>query len=248
VFGRIEVIAAFKRERTRNDVEKLLKLDDVASIGWKVDGSLTVALWAGDAAESTRRLEQALMEEPFDQHSLARRDLPFLSSLDCIIVDALADDPVIPFAVLVGKTGLSPKTVRKHLASLLESRTVIIMPRVGVKTGSGDLVYQLVVEGRIKMNAIRGVLRDSILLHELHEPPSRFLLCRSPDLGEVTVKTQELGRLHGVDSVRLSLNREHLFSSSLLHRLARQRLLELGNLDPTSVSLEPSVVGWNHKP
>jgi DNA-binding Lrp family transcriptional regulator len=38
-----------------------------------------------------------------------------LSITDLSIMDALVDDPKIPFGDLVKTTGLSPKTVRKHL-------------------------------------------------------------------------------------------------------------------------------------
>ncbi|HYY40409.1 MAG TPA: winged helix-turn-helix transcriptional regulator, partial [Nitrososphaera sp.] len=37
-----------------------------------------------------------------------------LSITDLSIMDALVDDPKIPFCDLVKTTGLSPKTVRKH--------------------------------------------------------------------------------------------------------------------------------------
>jgi DNA-binding transcriptional ArsR family regulator len=46
-----------------------------------------------------------------------------LSKTDLLIMDALVDDPKVPFGELLDSTGLSPKTLRKHLDLLLEDNS-----------------------------------------------------------------------------------------------------------------------------
>ena len=223
VFDRQEVLVFFGRERSRDEVLKLLREDEVAWIGWKLDGGLTIGVWTKDTEKSVSHLERVLGEKSAGHAATEIRSLPPLSNLDRAIADALADSPRIPFGSLVEKTGLSPKTVRRHLSALLESETMEIIPLLGAISGSGDLVYQLAVVGEAPMSAIRNVLRDAILLHQTYSPPMKYLLCRSSDIGEVTSMTREIGRLAGVEKVTLSLNRELLFSPRLVHTLLKQR-------------------------
>jgi DNA-binding IclR family transcriptional regulator len=44
-------------------------------------------------------------------------------------MDALVDDPKVPFGEILSSTSLSPKTVRKHLNLLLEKKTISIDPQ-----------------------------------------------------------------------------------------------------------------------
>ena len=223
VFDRQEVLIFFGRERFRDEVLELLREDEVAWIGWKLDRGLTIGVWTKDTEKSISHLERVLGEKSTGHAATEIRSLPPLSSLDRAIADALADSPRIPFGSLVEKTGLSPKTVHRHLSALLESETMEIIPLLGAISGSGDLVYQLAVVGEVPMAAVRNVLSDAILLHQTHAPPMKYLLCRSSDIGEVTSKTREVGRLAGVEKVTLSLNRELLFSPRLVHALLKQR-------------------------
>lgn len=227
VFVRKEVLVFFKRERARPQVLEALKQRDVAWIGWKLDGGLSVGMWTKDEDESVRGLESALGEKSFARASSTAGNVSELSRIDCEIVDSLADNPRVPFGEVVAKTGLSPKTVRKHLYSMLDSETIVVMPLIGVISGSGDLVYQLVVIGTAPVSAIRGVIGDAILLHRTQVPSMQYLLCRSSDIAEVTSKTKEVGRLAGVESVSLSLNRELLFAPKLVHSLVAEMLREL---------------------
>jgi len=110
---------------------------------------------------------------------------------------------------------------------LLESESIIVTPKLGAAPGSGDLVYTLAVVGKVTMKEIRDVLEDAFLLHLTHLPPMKYLLCRSTSLADVTVKTREIGRLLGVESVTLSLNRELFFSRHLVRKLTNQRIEDL---------------------
>ena len=135
VFGLEEVLVFFRSPRTRKEVLGVLASPWVAWLGWKLDGGLTVGVWSGDADAAVEGLAALLHERPAGTARTARRDLPPLSLLGWAVVDALIDDPRASFGDLVAKTGLSPKTVRRRLAALLESETLAIMPRQGPPRG-----------------------------------------------------------------------------------------------------------------
>lgn len=48
-------------------------------------------------------------------------------------------------------TGLSPKTVRKRLNLLLETKTISVVPLLGALADSGELIYPLVITGIVSM-------------------------------------------------------------------------------------------------
>ena len=98
VFGRQEVLVFFERDRTREQVIRALKAPDVSYIGWKLDGGLTVGVWSDNIGRSTRELSLALGEKPSGHAVTGTGDLQPLSILDFMVVDALIDNPKIPFS------------------------------------------------------------------------------------------------------------------------------------------------------
>jgi len=227
-FGREELLLTFKRERNKDEVREILGEDDVAYIGWKIDGGLTVGLVTANKSESIRKLEAALNEKTEGQFSVRSTNPLPLSRLDLQLLDALVDAPTIPLREIMSRTGLSPKTVRKHLLRLFDTGTIIIMPKVGVENpGSGEIVYQLSVYGKVRLDSVLRVLQPAVLLRQAETPPAKFLLCRSSSLADVAMKMTRVGQLPGVDSARLSINREHLFSPQLMHTLIEMEMREL---------------------
>ena len=228
VFGLDEVLVFFKSSRTREEVLSVLASPWVAWIGWKLDGGLTVGVWSANADRAVDGLAALLHERPAGTARTARRNLQSPSRLDWAVIEALIDDPRISFGDLIIKTRLSPKTLRKRLAALLESETLAIMPRQGATEGSGDLVYHLAVAGSITVDEVRKIIPDTILLHETVSPPMKYLLCRSTDIGEVTTNTGMLRKVPGIESATITLNRDLLFSTELEHSLVRAKIDRLG--------------------
>ncbi len=226
VFGRDEVLVFFQRERTRQNVDEVLAEPDVAWVGWKLEGGVTVAVWTHDANKSTNELSTFLREKPNGHAFTERRTFPPLSILDWQIIDALVENPTIPFRKLTDSTGLSPKTVRKHLKFLLQSEIITISPRLGAGEGSGELVYTLAIAGRVPISELRQVMGDAALIHQTQKPPMKMVLCRSSDLSDLTIKTIGLRKLEGVESVTVSLNREVLFANRFIHSLVREQIIE----------------------
>jgi len=123
---------------------------------------------------------------------------------------------------------LSPKTVRKHMSSMIREEVIYITPRLGTLSGSGELVYHLMVDGTITLGELRPALGDAVLVNETKEPPMKYLLCRAHDLADVTSRTAQTGKLPGVRSVRVTLNREILVATEFVHSLVRARIEGFG--------------------
>lgn len=224
VFGRDDLLVFFGGDWSRDDATKVLDAPDVAWVAWKLDGGLTVQAWPNDVARALVDLTTLLGRSPTGHAVAARSRGEDLSGIDWRILDALIDAPLVPVKALSESTGLSPKTVRRHLDAMRRSEAVSIVPRLGALTDSGDLVYHLAVVGTVSIAALRRVLGEAVLIHETHTPPLKYLLCRANGLGELAAKTHEVGRLPTVESSRVTLNRELLVGTRFLHRLVRERI------------------------
>ena len=224
VLDREELLVFFSGEWTRAEAIKVLDVPDVAWVAWKLDGGLTVQTWPRDRAGTIREMTSVLGSKPSGQARAETKNPAPVSSLEWRIIDALLDDPRIPIGDLTESTGLSPKTVRKHLDRVLRDELLFITPRLGALADSGELVYTLAVFGTIGMGELRRVLGDAFPVNELKEPPARYLLCRGSDIGDVMSKTQVLGKLPGVTSVAVSLNREIIVGTGFLRRLVREQI------------------------
>ncbi len=147
-----------------------------------------------------------------------------LSNTDLIIIDALVDEPRVPFGELLETTRLSPKTLRKHLDLLLENKTISVDPLLGALTDSGALIFPLVIAGRVSIDEIRRIMGESIQTHHTLDPPMKHVLCRADSLAEVITRTRELESVQGIKYVAISLNREVLVSKDLRHSLIRDEI------------------------
>ena len=156
---REDLMVFYRGDWKREDALKALIVEDVAFVAWKLDGSLSVQVWPMDRAKPIKDLSMILGSVPSGQtFTKGREEGQRLSLIDLRIIDALVDDPLIPFEVLVGKTGLSPKTVRKQLQLMIKDETIFIMPRLGSLAEPGDLVFHLTVTGKAGSNELHRVL------------------------------------------------------------------------------------------
>jgi DNA-binding transcriptional ArsR family regulator len=100
----------------------------------KLDGQLVMGLWTCDEEKSIDHMTKILGVGPSRRALTPRRRHPPVSITDLSIMDALVDDPKVLFDELVKSTRLSSKTVRKHLKTLLETKTISIEPLLGALT------------------------------------------------------------------------------------------------------------------
>src|SRR5438046_4816749 len=100
------------------------------------------------------------------------------------------------------------------------------MPHLGSLSDIGEVLYHLSFSGKVKLSELREVLGEAFLVGETHEPPMKYLLCRANDLADVTSRTQAARKIPGVESVEVTLNRELLVSTGLVHSLVRKKIRE----------------------
>jgi DNA-binding Lrp family transcriptional regulator len=229
VFDRDDLLLFFHDNFSRKSVLAAFAAPDISWVAWKVDGRITLRLWTKNEHEATDNVSKILGVRPSMRALTARkkRRAP-LSITDLLIMDALVDDPKIPFGDLLRSTGLSPKTVRKHLNRLLETKTISVDPILGALTDSGALIYPMVVAGKISMDEVQRIMGESAQTHHTLEPPMKHVLCRASSLAEVITKTRALENVQGIKYVTISLNREVLVSTDLRHSLIREEIMKLG--------------------
>ena len=228
VFDRDDLLLFFHGNFSRKSVLAAFAAPDVSWVAWKVDGRITLRLWTKNEHEATDNLSKILGVRPSMRALTARkkRRAP-LSITDLLIMDALVDYPKVPFGGLLKYTGLSPKTVRKHLNRLLETKTISVDPILGALTDSGALIYPMVVAGKISMDEVRRVMGESAQTHHTLEPPMKHVLCRASSLAEVITKTRAMENVQGIKHVTISLNREVLVSTDLRHSLISEEIMKL---------------------
>jgi DNA-binding transcriptional ArsR family regulator len=227
VFDRDDVLLFFDGEYSRKTVLAAFAAADVTWVAWKVDGRIHLRLWTKNEREATANLTKILGVGHSRRAFKPRKRRAPLSITDLSIMDALVDNPKVPFGELLKTTGLSPKTVRKHLNLLLETKTISIDPLLGALTDSGELIYPLVVDGSVSMDDVRKIMGESAQTHHTLEPPMKHVLCRASSLTDVISKTRVLEKVQGVNYVTITLNREVLVSTDLRHSLIREEIRKL---------------------
>jgi DNA-binding Lrp family transcriptional regulator len=228
VFDRDDLMLFYHGNFSRKSVLAAFATPDISWVAWKVDGRITLRLWTKSECEATDNLTKILGVRPSMRAFIPRkkRRAP-LSNTDLLIMDALVDEPKVPFGELLKSTGLSPKTLRKHLNLLLERKTISIDPLLGALIDSGALIYPLVVAGRVSMDEVRRILGESVQTHYTLKPPMKHVLCRASSLAEVITKTRALENVQEIKYVTISLNREVLVSTDLRHSLIRDEIRKL---------------------
>jgi DNA-binding transcriptional ArsR family regulator len=153
IFGRDNLLVFFRGEWTRKDALRALTAPEVAWVAWKMNE------WMANGSTMATHFRQALRALTYALGARAlgktlgdhRHYDKHLVTIDWQIIDALIDDPKLPFKQLCQSTGLSPKTVRKHLEMLIEEEIIYILPRLGPLADSSELVYHLAIFGSVSV-------------------------------------------------------------------------------------------------
>src|SRR5205809_3640630 len=106
VFDREDLMLFYKGDWKREDALKALKVDDVAFVTGKLDGGLSVQTWPRDGSKSAKELASVLGTQPSGQTFTEIQRKHEISPVGWRIIDALIDDPTMPFETLFEKTGL----------------------------------------------------------------------------------------------------------------------------------------------
>jgi DNA-binding Lrp family transcriptional regulator len=227
VFDRDDLLLFFDGEYSRKTVLKAFAAPDVSWLVWKMDGQMILRIWTKNEREASDNLAKILGVRPSRRAFKPRKRRAPLTITDLSIMDALVDDPKVPFGELLKSTGLSPKTVRKRLNRLLETKTISVDPILGALTDSGELIYPLLIAGKVSMDDVRKIMGETAQIRHTLEPPMKYVLCKASSLADLITKTRALQNVQGVESVTISLNREMLVSTDLRHSLIRQEIRKL---------------------
>ena len=228
VFDCNDLLLFFDGNFSRKTILKAFAAPDVSWVVWKMDGQMIVRLWTKNEREATDNLAKILGVRPSVQaHPPRKKKGTPVSITDLSIMDALVDDPKVSFDEIIKSTRLSPKTVRKHLNRLLETKTISVDPILGALTDSGELIYPLVVAGRVSIDDVRKIMDETAQIRHTLEPPMKYVLCKASSLADLITKTRALEKVQGVESVTISLNREMLVSTDLRHSLIREEIRKL---------------------
>ncbi len=228
VFDCNDLMLFFHDDFSRKTILKAFAAPDVSWVVWKMDGQMIVRLWTKNEREASDNLAKILGVRPSMQaHPPRKKRGTPVSIMDLSIMDALVDDPKVSFDEIIKSTRLSPKTVRKHLNRLLETKTISVDPILGALTDSGELIYPLVVAGSVSMDDVRKIMGETAQIRHTLEPPMKYVLCKASSLADLITKTRALENVQGVESVTISLNREMLVSTDLRHSLIREEIRKL---------------------
>jgi DNA-binding Lrp family transcriptional regulator len=228
VFDCNDLLLFFDGNFSRKTILKAFAAPDVSWVVWKMEGQMIVRLWTKNEREATDNLAKILGVRPSVQaHPPRKKKGTPVSITDLSIMDALVDDPKVSFDEIIKSTRLSPKTVRKHLNRLLETKTISVDPILGALTDSGELIYSLVIAGKVSMDDVRKIMGETAQIRHTLEPPMKYVLCKASSLVDLITKTRTLENVQGVESVTISLNREMLVSTDLRHSLIREQIRKL---------------------
>jgi DNA-binding Lrp family transcriptional regulator len=228
VFDCNDLLLFFHDDFSRKTILKAVAAPDVSWVVWKMDGQMIVRLWTKNEREASDNLAKILGVRPSVQaHPPRKKKGTPVSITDLSIMDALVDDPKVSFDEIIKSTRLSPKTVRKHLNRLLETKTISVDPILGALTDSGELIYPLLIAGKVSMDDVRKIMGETAQIRHTLEPPMKYVLCKASSLADLITKTRALENVQGVESVTISLNREMLVSTDLRHSLIREEIRKL---------------------
>lgn len=227
VFGRIGIVLVFDGNFHRKTALDALAAPDTSWVNLKLNGQVIIGLWSKNEKNSARNIINILGTTPSKQIFPIYQKSPLISFIDLAIMDALVDEPRLSIVELVKITNLSPKTIRKHLEQLLNTKTISIVPLLGPLADNGDIIYPVIVTGRVDINEIQKLMDEFIVLRSIHEPPMKYLLCRAISLSDTITKIQALKRIEGVESAEISLNRKVMISKNLRHSMIREKIQRL---------------------
>jgi len=103
--------------------------------------------------------------------------------------------------------------------------TISFALSLGTLANSGELIYPLVVTGKVSMNETPRIMGEATLLRNIQDPPMKYVLCRENSLADMITNTRALENVEGVKSLKISPDQEVLVSTHLRHSLIREEIM-----------------------
>jgi hypothetical protein len=111
IFDRDDLLLFFHGNFSRKSALAAFAATDISWVAWKVDGRITLRLWTKNEREATDNITKILGVRPSMQAFTPRKKVrASLSKSDLLIMDALVDEPRVPFGealqmIFGGKAG-----------------------------------------------------------------------------------------------------------------------------------------------
>ncbi|TLZ90927.1 MAG: winged helix-turn-helix domain-containing protein [Methanobacteriota archaeon] len=126
-----------------------------------------------------------------------------MSPIDWRVMRPLIREPRMPIRTLAERTGLSPKTVRRHRDALLRDGAFTIEVHVRGARARGLLLYNLWLTlphlPARDRHAILTKLPRCVVVNVMQEPPAIYLFCRADAYSDVLADEAMAKELAGTD-------------------------------------------------
>lgn len=188
-------------------VRKALTFDPVVWSGFDMDGSFHVHAYAERADGGPPAGLVEALGEPAYTVSPPLSDLTpneaAVSSLDLRILLVLLRQPRASLQAIADRTGLAPKTVRRHRDAMFANGLFMLFPVVHVAQARGAVLFNAYAQGvHVPSNAqaILEALPQCRLVTARTVPPGVWLIGWADSLAEVSEMEARLKRLPGVEA------------------------------------------------
>jgi len=226
VFHRQRHVYVFQGESVNATApQKALRVDPVISVHLRQDGRLPAILYEarGEATGPPEDLVRVFGSPIFSILPRPFRAPPtetVLSPIDWRVMRPLVRNPRMPIRRLAERTGLSPKTVRRHRDALLRDGTLTIEVQIRGAKARGHLLYNLWLTlphlPARDRQAILTKLPRCVVVTVMQEPPSIYLFCRATSYSDVLADEAIAKELAGTDRSGLVFPLDTAFATDRL--------------------------------
>ena len=209
VFQRRRHVYVFRGERVNATApHKAIQIDPVVSVHLRQDGNLPAILYEppNEAADPPEELVRTFGAPAFSVLPRPFQAPPkgtVLSPIDWRVMRPLIREPRMPIRTLAERTGLSPKTVRRHRDALLREGAFTIEVHVRGARARGLLLYNLWLTlphlPARDRHAILTKLPRCVVVNVMQEPPAIYLFCRADAYSDVLADEAMAKELAGTD-------------------------------------------------
>jgi len=226
VFQRQRHVYVFRGERVNaNAPHKAIQIDPVVSVHLRQDGNLPAILYEppNESADPPEELVRTFGAPAFSVLPRPFQAPPkgtVLSPIDWRVMRPLIREPRMPIRTLAERTGLSPKTVRRHRDALLRDGAFTIEVHVRGARARGLLLYNLWLTlphlPARDRHAILTKLPRCVVVNVMQEPPAIYLFCRADAYSDVLADETMAKELAGTDRFGLVFPLDTAFATDRL--------------------------------
>ncbi len=201
------------------DVDAILAVPDVAWMARTLQGVLGVITYER-GTDRRPELEALLGPHIGSYHHAGAPVDATLGRIELRVMRELIKDPRASIQTLAGRTGLGPRTVRRHRAALIDRRQIAIDPVLRTPRIPGRLFYSLMIEVTdtryLAAVAARAGEGDAVLINHFDDPPLAYMFASSAGLVEQDELVRSIRAIPHVVDVTVVITREYAVAADRL--------------------------------